>query len=71
VAAPTIREARREHIDAVIGLLDRLDDTAREVLWHEAYERRYRVQLLDAVVANLRPEDAPPPAATAPLRAIR
>lgn len=65
VAAPTIREARREHIDAVIGLLDRLDDTAREVLWHEAYERRYRVQLLDAVVANLRPEDAPPPAATA------
>jgi uncharacterized protein YbcC (UPF0753/DUF2309 family) len=57
VAAPTIRAARREHIDAVVGLLDRLDDTARQVLWHEAYERRYRTQLLDAVAANLEHDD--------------
>ncbi len=59
LGAPTIRAARREHIDAVLGLLDRLDDTARQVLWHEAYERRYRTQLLDAVAANIKHEDAP------------
>jgi len=52
VAAPTIRQAMRADIDAVIDLLDRLDDTARQRLWHEAYERRYRVELLDAVAAN-------------------
>jgi len=65
VAAPTIRGARREHIDTVIALLDRLDDTARLVLWHEAYERRYRTQLLDAVAANLR-SDALTPEVDAP-----
>lgn len=52
VAAPTIRAARRADIDAVIGLLDRLDDVARQRLWHEAYERRYRLELLDAIAAN-------------------
>ena len=64
VAAPTIRAAHREDIDAVLAVLDRLDDTARQVLWHEAYERRYRIQLLDAVAANLQPATvARPPAA--------
>lgn len=52
VAAPTIRQAVRADIEAVLGLLDRLDDTARQRLWHDAYERHYRVELLDAVAAN-------------------
>ena len=60
VAAPTIRTMVRADIDAVIGLLDRLDDTARQRLWHEAYERRFRVELLDAVAANREYEPAPP-----------
>ncbi|MBA3545578.1 MAG: DUF2309 domain-containing protein [Nannocystis sp.] len=52
VGAPAIRRAVRADIDVVIGLLDRLGDTARQQLWHEAYERRYRIELLDAVAAN-------------------
>ncbi|HEY0134076.1 MAG TPA: putative inorganic carbon transporter subunit DabA, partial [Nannocystis sp.] len=66
VAAPTIRQAQREHIDAVIALLDRLDDHARLILWHEAYERRYRNQLLDAVAANIHGEELPPAPAAPP-----
>ena len=54
LAAPTIRDATRGAIDTVIAFLDRLDDTARTRLWHEAYERHWRVQLLDAVAANVR-----------------
>lgn len=54
LAAPTIRDATRGAIDTVIAFLDRLDDTARARLWHEAYERHFRVQLLDAVAANVR-----------------
>ena len=54
LAAPTIHDATRGAIDTVIAFLDRLDDTARARLWHEAYERHFRVQLLDAVAANVR-----------------
>lgn len=70
IAAPTIRAARRETIDAVLAVLGRLDDTARQVLWHEAYERRYRVQLLDAMAANLQPGPPEPPGAAPRFQAM-
>ncbi|MBK7830223.1 MAG: DUF2309 family protein [Nannocystis sp.] len=54
VSAPTIRDATRGAIDAVIACLDRHDDMTRMRLWHEAYERHYRCELLDAIAANLR-----------------
>jgi hypothetical protein len=54
VAAPAIRAASRADIDTVIAFLDRHDDMTRMRLWHEAYERHYRVELLDAIAANVR-----------------
>lgn len=59
VPAPVIRESSRPAIDTVIACLDRLDDMARMRLWQEAYERHYRVELLDAIAANLRLVDMP------------
>lgn len=41
------------------------DPIARRRLFHLAYERRHRIEVLDAVAAHHR---TPPPAATAPLR---
>jgi hypothetical protein len=61
VAAPAIRDARRDTIDTILAFLGRLDDTTRLRLWHEAYEHNYRVQLLDAVAARLRAGLPPPP----------
>ncbi len=54
VSAPVVRDQARAAIDTIIAFLDRLDDMARMRLWQEAYERHYRVELLDAVAANLR-----------------
>ncbi|WAS95515.1 DUF2309 domain-containing protein [Nannocystis punicea] len=54
VGAPTIRAASRGEIDTLVAFLDRHDDMTRMRLWHEAYERHYRVELLDAVAANAR-----------------
>jgi uncharacterized protein YbcC (UPF0753/DUF2309 family) len=65
VAAPAIRDARRDTIDTILAFLGRLDDTTRLRLWHEAYEHNYRVQLLDAVAARLR-AGLPPPRVTSP-----
>ncbi|MDC0669382.1 DUF2309 domain-containing protein [Nannocystis radixulma] len=59
VGAPTIHAASRGDIDTVIAFLDRHDDMTRMRLWHEAYERHYRVELLDAVAANVRVASMP------------
>jgi hypothetical protein len=61
VAAPAIRDAKRSTIDAIVGFLDRLGDTARTRLWHEAYEHHYRVELLDALAAHARVPQPPQP----------
>ncbi|MBZ5713812.1 DUF2309 domain-containing protein [Nannocystis pusilla] len=60
VGAPTIHAASRGDIDTVIAFLDRHDDMTRMRLWHEAYERHYRVELLDAIAANVRVASLPP-----------
>jgi len=65
VAAPAIRDARRDTIDTILAFLGRLDDTTRLRLWHEAYEHHYRVELLDAVAARLR-AGLPPTPVTSP-----
>ncbi len=54
LSAPTIRGASRATIDAMIACIDGNDDMARMRLWHEAYERHYRCEMLDAVAANLK-----------------
>jgi uncharacterized protein YbcC (UPF0753/DUF2309 family) len=63
VSAATVYAASRADVAAVLGFLDELDLTARLRVLHEAYERRYRVELLDAVAANLAtpPQVRPPP----------
>lgn len=61
VAAPALREARRDTVDTILAFLDRLDESARLRLWHEAYEHNYRTLLLDAVAARLRSRPPPPP----------
>ncbi|MDC0723036.1 DUF2309 domain-containing protein [Nannocystis bainbridge] len=63
VSAATIYAASRADVEAVLAFLDELDEPTRLRVLHEAYERRYRVELLDALAANLA---APPPVTTRP-----
>lgn len=53
VSAATVRGATREHIEAVLRFLDVLDEQTRVRVLHEAFERRYQVDVLDAVCKNL------------------
>lgn len=63
VSAATVYAASRADVAAVLGFLDELDESTRVRVLHEAYERRYRVELLDALAANLA---APPKLPAAP-----
>ncbi|MFY0531975.1 putative inorganic carbon transporter subunit DabA [Nannocystis pusilla] len=63
MSAATIYAASRADVEAVLAFLDELDEPTRLRVLHEAYERRYRVELLDALAANLA---APPPVTTRP-----
>lgn len=64
VSLAGVRALAREDAEAVLRFLDRLDENTRVRLLHEAYERRYRVELLDGLAANL--AAAEPAAAAAP-----
>ncbi|MBZ5710360.1 DUF2309 domain-containing protein [Nannocystis pusilla] len=63
VSAATVYSASRADVAAVLGFLDELDEATRLRVLHEAYERRYRVELLDGLAANLA---APAPVTAAP-----
>jgi len=58
-----LRAASRDQIDVLQSLLAQEHDWTLRWLWHLAYERRYRVELLDAIVLNGR---APVPSASEP-----
>lgn len=60
LGAPDLAALSPDEIGRLFRLLERLDDRSRLTVWHEAYERHYRVRLLDAlsVQAKVRPAES-------------
>ncbi len=59
VAAPSLLALSPAEIDALVELLHALDGPTRMRIWHEAYERHYREQLLTGLAARAK-SPAPP-----------
>ncbi|MBI4954071.1 MAG: DUF2309 domain-containing protein [Myxococcales bacterium] len=62
VSAPVLRRAGRAGVAEVVRVLDAFDEPARLRIWHEAYERHYRDEVLHALAVNVphrRPEPTP------------
>lgn len=62
VSAAKVRARTREEIEGVLRFLDVLGESTRLRVLHEAYELRYRIELLDALAVNLEHPPAAPPA---------
>jgi uncharacterized protein YbcC (UPF0753/DUF2309 family) len=66
VGAPTLRALPAAALQAVRTELERFDDVTRRRLWHLAYERRHRLDVLSALARHRRTIDpardrSPPP----------